>query len=133
MPLRVAINGYGRIGRNVLRAYFEAGAPAFSEAGALQFVAVNDLGKPEALAHLTRYDSTHGRFGGHVELAGNRLIVTPGERGSGSRRKASVSCPNPRRKNCPGPSSASTSCWNAPASSAPAGMPRGISPPARRR
>lgn len=70
MPLRVAINGYGRIGRNVLRAYFEAGADP-----ALQFVAVNDLGKPETLAHLTRYDSTHGRFGSTVELAGNELVI----------------------------------------------------------
>lgn len=77
MPLRVAINGYGRIGRNVLRAYFEAGASSFSKAGALEFVAINDLGKPEALAHLTRYDSTHGRFAGRVELDGQTLRITP--------------------------------------------------------
>ena len=72
MALRVAINGYGRIGRNLLRAYFENGADP-----ALEFVAINDLGKPEALAHLTRYDSTHGRFGGQVELAGDLLRITP--------------------------------------------------------
>ena len=70
MTLRVAINGYGRIGRNVLRAYFEAGASA-----ALEFVAINDLGKPEALAHLTRYDSTHGRFSGGVKLDGEELQI----------------------------------------------------------
>lgn len=70
MTLRVAINGYGRIGRNVLRAYFEAGADA-----SLEFVAINDLGKPEALAHLTRYDSTHGRFAGEVQLHGEELQI----------------------------------------------------------
>lgn len=70
MALRIAINGYGRIGRNVLRAWFEAGADP-----ALEFVAVNDLGKPEALAHLTRYDSTHGRFGGEVVLEAGDLVI----------------------------------------------------------
>lgn len=70
MPLRVAINGYGRIGRNVLRAYFENGADP-----ALQFVAINDLGQPQTLAHLTRYDSTHGRFAGEVELTGRELVI----------------------------------------------------------
>jgi glyceraldehyde-3-phosphate dehydrogenase type I len=75
MTLRVAINGYGRIGRNVLRAYFESGTAAFAEAGALEFVAINDLGKPEALAHLTRYDSTQGRFSGQVGLQGNELVI----------------------------------------------------------
>ncbi len=70
MALRVAINGYGRIGRNVLRAYFEAGGHE-----ALEFVAINDLGQPEALAHLTRYDSTHGRFAGEVKLAEDVLQI----------------------------------------------------------
>jgi glyceraldehyde-3-phosphate dehydrogenase type I len=70
MALRVAINGYGRIGRNVLRAWFEAGTPP-----ELEFVAINDLGKPEALAHLTRYDSSHGRFAQAVELIGNDLHI----------------------------------------------------------
>lgn len=70
MTLRVAINGYGRIGRNVLRAYFENGADP-----SLEFVAINDLGHAEALAHLTRYDSTHGRFAGEVSLAGNMLTI----------------------------------------------------------
>jgi len=75
MSLRVAINGYGRIGRNVLRAFFESGAPSFSDAGALEFVAINDLGSAEALAHLTRYDSTHGRFSGEVQLSGQELQI----------------------------------------------------------
>lgn len=70
MPLRVAINGYGRIGRNVLRAWCEAGADP-----ALQLVAINDLGKAEALAHLTRYDSTHGRFAQSVALEDGFLCV----------------------------------------------------------
>lgn len=79
MALRVAINGYGRIGRNVLRAYFENGSDP-----ALEFVAINDLGKPEALAHLTRYDSTHGRFGGQVALDGDRLTLTSAAGGRAS-------------------------------------------------
>jgi glyceraldehyde-3-phosphate dehydrogenase type I len=70
MTLRIAINGYGRIGRNVLRAYFENGSNPD-----LEFVAINDLGKPEALAHLTRYDSTYGRFAGDVELHGHELVI----------------------------------------------------------
>ena len=70
MALRIAINGYGRIGRNVLRAWFENGADP-----TLAFVAVNDLGKPEALAHLTRYDSTHGRFAGEVCLEDGDLVI----------------------------------------------------------
>ncbi|MDI1301402.1 MAG: type I glyceraldehyde-3-phosphate dehydrogenase [bacterium] len=70
MALRIAINGYGRIGRNVLRAYFESGASP-----ALEFVAINDLGSPETLAHLTRYDSTHGRFAGEVALSGSELQI----------------------------------------------------------
>lgn len=74
MTLRVAINGYGRIGRNVLRAYFEAGGSAGDHDG-LEFVAINDLGEPEALVHLTRYDSTHGRFFGDVEHRGNELLI----------------------------------------------------------
>ena len=57
MRLKIAINGYGRIGRNILRALFES--PLLSK---LEIVAINDLGDPKSLAHLTQYDSTHGRF-----------------------------------------------------------------------
>lgn len=70
MALRIAINGYGRIGRNVLRAFIEAGG---SEA--LEFVAINDLGSPDSLAHLTRYDTVHGRFGLPVALEDGFLVV----------------------------------------------------------
>lgn len=70
MALRIAINGYGRIGRNLLRAYFESGANP-----ALDVIAINDLGSPEALAHLTCYDSTHGRFDGDVVLSGQELHI----------------------------------------------------------
>lgn len=73
MTLRVAINGFGRIGRHVLRALIEAG-----ERHPLQIVAVNDLGEPEALLHLLRYDTTHGRFPGEVVLetspGGSRIL-----------------------------------------------------------
>jgi glyceraldehyde 3-phosphate dehydrogenase len=70
MPIRVAINGYGRIGRNILRALYESGRN-----GELQIVAINDLGSPETNAHLTRYDTAHGKFGGTVAVEGDALVV----------------------------------------------------------
>ena len=70
MTLRVAINGYGRIGRCVLRAAYEAG-----RRNGLRVVAVNDVADPATVAHLTRYDSTHGRFPGKVELVDGNLHV----------------------------------------------------------
>ncbi len=70
MPLRIAINGYGRIGRCVLRAFYESAQPRD-----LRIVALNDLADIRTLAHLTRYDSTHGRFQGTVEESDNQLIV----------------------------------------------------------
>ena len=73
MPVRVAINGFGRIGRNILR------AAAGSSEHDLDFVAVNDLTDPETLAHLFRHDSVHGRFPGEVEVSGEELVVD-GER-----------------------------------------------------
>ena len=68
MATRVAINGFGRIGRLILRAAKKSGAD-------LDFVAVNDLTDAETLAHLLRYDSVHGKYGGTVEVGGNGLIV----------------------------------------------------------
>jgi glyceraldehyde 3-phosphate dehydrogenase len=68
MPTRVAINGFGRIGRNVLRAAKAAGSD-------LDFVAVNDLTDAETLAHLLRYDSVHGHYDGTVEVSGDGLVV----------------------------------------------------------
>jgi len=70
MTIRVAINGYGRIGRNVLRAHYEDG-----KKHDLAFVALNDLGSPETNAHLTRYDTVHGKFPGKVEVDGDALVV----------------------------------------------------------
>ena len=70
MPIRVAINGYGRIGRNVLRALYESGR--ISE---IQIVAINDLGNAETNAHLTRYDTVHGKFNGKVEVEGEFMVV----------------------------------------------------------
>ena len=70
MSIRVAINGYGRIGRNVLRAHFENGRKH-----GLEIVAINDLGSPETNAHLTRFDSVHGPFGEPIELSGHDMLV----------------------------------------------------------
>ena len=69
MPVRVAINGFGRIGRLVLRAMIE------SERDDVLPVAINDLGSVEANAHLFRYDSVHGRFPGEVTVDGNTLHI----------------------------------------------------------
>src|ERR1043165_6397961 len=69
MAVRVAINGFGRIGRLVLRSILETGRES------LQVVAINDLGPPETNAHLLRYDSVHGRFPGKVEVKGDHMIV----------------------------------------------------------
>jgi len=69
--INVAINGYGRIGRNILRAYYER--PELHEQ--LRIVAINDLGAPEMNAHLTQFDTTHGRFAHDVAVEGNQLIV----------------------------------------------------------
>ena len=70
MTIRVAINGYGRIGRNILRAHYEGG-----KKHDIQIVAINDLGNPETNAHLTRYDTAHGRFPGTVDVDGDFMVV----------------------------------------------------------
>jgi glyceraldehyde 3-phosphate dehydrogenase len=70
MTIRVAINGYGRIGRNILRAHYEGG-----KKNDIQIVAINDLGNAQSNAHLTRYDTTHGKFPGTVEVDGDYMIV----------------------------------------------------------
>ena len=69
MAVRVGINGFGRIGRNVLR------AAVTMHNDALEFVAVNDITDPKTLAHLLKYDSVHGRFPGSVEAKGDCLVV----------------------------------------------------------
>lgn len=70
MTIRVAINGYGRIGRNVLRAHYEGG-----KKHDIEIVAINAMGKPDINALLTRFDSAHGRFPGTVTLEDDHLVV----------------------------------------------------------
>lgn|SRR5690554_650267 len=70
MTIRVAINGYGRIGRNVLRALYES-----NYRDRIQVVGINDLGDAKMNAHLTKFDSVHGRFPGTVSVDGDNMIV----------------------------------------------------------
>jgi glyceraldehyde 3-phosphate dehydrogenase len=70
MAIKVGINGYGRIGRNVLRALYESGRNR-----EIQIVAINDLGDAETNAHLTRYDTAHGRFPCEVKVDGDSMVV----------------------------------------------------------
>ena len=70
MTIRVAINGYGRIGRNILRAHYEGG-----KKHDIEIVAINDLGDPKTNAHLTRYDTAHGKFPGTVTVDGDYMVV----------------------------------------------------------
>jgi len=68
MPVRVGINGFGRIGRNVFRAAHESGAD-------VEIVAVNDITDNETLAHLLKYDSVYGPFKGTVEVGEDSLLI----------------------------------------------------------
>jgi glyceraldehyde 3-phosphate dehydrogenase len=70
MAIKVGINGYGRIGRNVLRALYESGRTS-----EIQIVAINDLGDANTNAHLTRYDTAHGKFPGKVAVDGDSMVV----------------------------------------------------------
>ena len=70
MAVRVGINGYGRIGRNVLRALFES-----KRQSEIEIVAINDLGNAETNAHLTKYDSAHGKFPGTVVVENGKMVV----------------------------------------------------------
>ncbi|MFO1322923.1 MAG: type I glyceraldehyde-3-phosphate dehydrogenase [Burkholderiales bacterium] len=70
MTIKVAINGYGRIGRNILRAHYEGG-----KKHDIEIVAINDLGSPETNAHLTRHDTAHGKFPGKVDVDGDAMVV----------------------------------------------------------
>ena len=70
MAIKVGINGYGRIGRNVLRALYEG-----KRTGEIQIVALNDLGDAKTNAHLTRYDTAHGRFDAEVKVDGDSMVV----------------------------------------------------------
>jgi glyceraldehyde 3-phosphate dehydrogenase len=70
MAIKVGINGYGRIGRNILRALYES-----KRTGEIQIVAINDLGDANTNAHLTRYDTAHGKFPGEVKVDGDSMVV----------------------------------------------------------
>jgi glyceraldehyde 3-phosphate dehydrogenase len=72
MPVRVGINGFGRIGRNVFRAAYEAGAD-------IEWVGVNDIGDPKTFAHLLKYDSTYGPFPGEVEATDTGFRIDGGD------------------------------------------------------
>src|SRR5689334_20568978 len=72
MAVKVGINGFGRIGRNIFRAALSAGSD-------LEFVAVNDLIDAEMIAHLLRYDTVLGRFPGEIEVAGDAIRVDGNE------------------------------------------------------
>ena len=69
MSIKVAINGYGRIGRNIMRARYESGNEE------IEIVAINDLGDANTNAHLTQYDTAHGRFPGTVEAKDDHILV----------------------------------------------------------
>jgi glyceraldehyde 3-phosphate dehydrogenase len=71
MAIKVGINGYGRIGRNILRALYES-----KRTHEIQIVAINDLGDAQTNAHLTRYDTAHGRFHGEVRVDGDAMVVS---------------------------------------------------------
>ena len=81
MTIKVAINGYGRIGRNILRAHYEGG-----KKHDIEIVAINDLGDSKTNAHLTQYDTAHGKFPGTVKADGDAIVVTT-DGGSGDRIK----------------------------------------------
>ncbi len=70
MAIKVAINGYGRIGRNILRALYEG-----KHGGEIKVVAINDLGDANTNVHLTRFDTVHGRFHGDVHVDGDSMVV----------------------------------------------------------
>ncbi|EIC28145.1 MULTISPECIES: type I glyceraldehyde-3-phosphate dehydrogenase [Methylomicrobium] len=70
MAIKIAINGYGRIGRNVIRALYESG-----RTGEIQVVAINDLGDSKTNAHLTQYDTVHGKFPFDVSVDGDYIVI----------------------------------------------------------
>ncbi len=112
MTTKVFINGFGRIGRNVLRAIVE------SKRKDIEVVGINDLGPVATNAHLLRFDSVHGRFPATVEVDGDFIVVA----GKRIRVTAIKDRPSFRTRN-----SAWISPWNAPASSPPRRRPRRIS------
>ena len=118
VAVKIGINGFGRIGRNYLRAALAQGAD-------LEIVAVNDLTDNKTLAHLLKYDSV----GGPLAAGRRRTTTTPSP--SAARRSRSSKSATPRT--CPGANSASTSSSSRPAASPRPRTPRSTSPAARRR
>ena len=113
MPVKVAINGFGRIGRLVLRAIVESGREDVVP------VAINDLGSVEANAHLFAYDSVHGRFPGQIEVSGDTITIRHNGRVYGPMKVTAERDPTkvPYAR-------ASMWLWNAPASSPVRPRPR---------
>ncbi len=103
MAIKVAINGYGRIGRNILRALYEG-----KHAGEIKVVAINDLGDANTNVHLTRFDTVHGRFRGDVHVDGDSMVV------NGDRIRV-VAQRDPSK--LPWGNSVRISCWSARACS----------------
>ena len=101
MTVRVGVNGFGRIGRNFLRAVLAQGAD-------VEVVAVNDITSIETDAHLLRYDSTQGRLGVDVEVDGDQLVVGGG---------GSPSSPSGSPRRSPGGTWGSRWWWSQPATS----------------
>ena len=117
MPTRVAINGFGRIGRSFVRSAYERGAD-------LEIVAINDVADPATLAHLFTYDSVYGQFAPEVTCDGDVIAFDGREiRVLGERDPAT----------CRGPTSASTSSSRPRGASAPAPTPSSTCRPARAR
>lgn len=119
MSVKVAINGFGRIGRLAFRQMF--GAEGF------EVVAINDLTSPKMLAHLLKYDSTQGNYAaqGHVVEAGEDFITVDG-------KKITIT-PRPTLPSCPGASWVLTLFWSAPVSTLPRPRLRRTSTPVPRR
>ena len=111
MTIKVAINGYGRIGRNILRAHYEGG-----KKHDIEIVAINDLGDSKTNAHLTQYDTAHGKFPGTVKADGDSIVVVHRWELPATASRSSRSAIRP---SCRGARWTSTSCSNAPASSRP--------------
>jgi glyceraldehyde 3-phosphate dehydrogenase len=111
MTVKIGINGFGRIGRDVLRCVFDR------KDTDIEVVAVNDITSADTLAHLLKYDSTYGTWQREVHAVHNRIAVN-------DKHFAVLSVRN--RPNCRGRSWVSTSSWSRPASSAPGAAPPSI-------
>jgi len=117
MTIKIGINGFGRIGRNVLRSAVQN----FSD---IEVVAINDLLEPDYLAYMLQYDSVHGRFDGQVSVEGNTLVVNGKKIRLTQERDPA---------NLKWATSAPPWCWNPRACSWTKPRARSTWPPARRR